>query len=140
MFILAVDVVAVWGKSVGAFAIPMFAMAAVLAIAVSLHVLVGVAADPEVTLRTAWKACLFLAVRRWYLTAVSLVVVGVLTTIVAAQPALGLGLIAAPVLYLAWANSSYTLRPALAAPERELCTDMVTLAERPSRPIERKHL
>lgn len=120
LFILAVDVVAVRGSSVGAFAIPMFVMAAVLTIAVSLHILVGVAADPDVTLRTAWKACLFLAVRRWYITAVSLAVVGVLSTIIATAPALGLGLIAAPVLYLAWANSSYTLRPALAVPEREL--------------------
>ena len=63
-------------------------------------------------LRDVLRASLFLGVRRWYLTAVSLVV------LVAAGrrrspplPAIGLGFTAAPALYLVWANSRFTLRP-----------------------------
>ena len=59
------------------------------------------------------RGCLYLAVRRWYLTLVSLVVLALLEALLATRPAIALGLAAAPLLYVVWANSRYTLRVAL---------------------------
>jgi hypothetical protein len=78
---------------------------------------------PAVRLRDALRASLYLAVRRWYLTALSLVVLVLLVQVVATRPAIGLGLVASPLLYVVWANSRFSLRPALdpaqsTAPER----------------------
>jgi len=44
---------------------------------------------------------------------VSLTTLGVLAGIVAARPAIGFGLAAAPLLYVVWANSQFALRPVL---------------------------
>ena len=68
---------------------------------------------PAVRLRDALRASLYLAVRRWYLTALSLVVLVLLVQVVATRPAIGLGLVASPLLYVVWANSRFSLRPAL---------------------------
>ncbi len=68
---------------------------------------------PAVRLRDAARACLYLALRRWYLTALSLVVLAFLQTLLASRPALALGLAAAPLLYVVWANSRFTLRSVL---------------------------
>jgi hypothetical protein len=68
---------------------------------------------PTVRLRDVLKASLYLAIRRWYLTLLSLLVLVLLVEVVAAKPAIGLGLVAAPLLYVVWANSRFTLRTAL---------------------------
>ena len=46
-------------------------------------------------------------------TLLSLAVLGLLQTILASRPAIALGLAAAPLLYVVWANSRFTLRAAL---------------------------
>jgi len=70
---------------------------------------------PRARVRDLLRAALYLAARRWYLTVVSLLVLGLLCTLIAARPALGLGLAAAPLLYVVWANSRYALLPVLEA-------------------------
>jgi len=87
----------------------------VLAVATALLTLVVLAERPTVRLRDAVRASLYLGVRRWYLTAVSLAVLLLLVQVVAQKPALGLGLVATPLLYVVWAGSRYSLRPALDA-------------------------
>jgi uncharacterized membrane protein YesL len=113
LVVFGVDIRAAWGRTVGAVAIPVLVVLMVLVAATALLTLVVIAEQPGVPLRTAMRACLYLAVRRWYLTAVSLVVLAVLYTFFAAQPALALGLAAAPLLYVVWANSRFTLAAAL---------------------------
>lgn len=54
-----------------------------------------------------------LAVRHWPLTLLSLAVLALLQTLFAARPAIALGLAAAPLLYVVWANSRFALRAAL---------------------------
>ena len=61
------------------------------------------------------KVCAFLAVRRWYLTVASLVVLAIGQAVLGVSPLLALGLASAPLLYLVWANSRFTLRPVLDA-------------------------
>lgn len=113
LVILGVDARAAWGHPVGAAAIPMLATAMVLIAATSLLTLVVIAERPKVRLRDALRACLYLALRRWYLTAFSLAVLALFETLVASRPAIAFGLAAAPLLYVVWANSRFTLREAL---------------------------
>ena len=111
--VLAVDVRAVWGSRVGAVAIPVFVTLAFLVVATGMLALVAIADRPDARLRDLVKASAYLGVRRWYLTAFSLAIGGVLVAVVAARPAVGLGLAAAPLLYAVWANCRFALRPVL---------------------------
>ncbi|MGC4837897.1 hypothetical protein ACLQ3D_25680 [Micromonospora vinacea] len=116
LVVLAVDARAAWGHRVGALALPVLATLIVLTIATTLLGLVTLADRPTARLRDVARACLYLAVRRWYLTAVSLLVLVLLAQILAARPAIALGLAAAPLLYVVWANSRFTMRAALDPP------------------------
>ena len=113
LVVLGVDARAAWGRPVGAAAIPVLVVAMVLVASTGLLALVVLAERPAVRLRDALRACLYLAVRRWYLTAASLAVLTVLEALLATRPAVALGLAASPLLYVVWANSRYTLRVAL---------------------------
>ncbi|RYV52105.1 DUF624 domain-containing protein [Pengzhenrongella frigida] len=113
LVVLGVDGRLVWSNRWGAVAIPVLVSLAVLVLSTATLALVGVAERPGARLRDLTRASLFLAVRRWYLTVVSLFALVLLVMLVAARPAVGLGLAAAPLLYVVWANSRYALRPAL---------------------------
>lgn len=114
--VLVVDVRALFGSTAGAVAIPVLAVAALLVAAACPHAVAVLAQAPDARLRDVlfWSA--YLALRRWYLTAASLVVLGLLAAFVLSRPALGLGLAASPLLYAVWANCRHTLRPAFAEP------------------------
>jgi uncharacterized membrane protein YesL len=114
LVVLGVDVRAAWGHPAGAAAIPVLLVAMVLVAATALLTAVLLAERPAVRLRDAGRACLYLAVRHWYLTVVSLGVLALLQALLASRPAIALGLAAAPLLYVVWANSRFTLRSALA--------------------------
>ncbi|MEU4338019.1 hypothetical protein AB0F59_25755 [Micromonospora lupini] len=122
LVVLAVDARAAWGHRVGALALPVLATLIVLTVATALLGLVTVTERPTAPLREVARTCVYLAVRRWYLTAASLLVLALFAQILAARPAIALGLAAAPLLYVVWANSRFTLRAALdpptAAPQR----------------------
>ncbi len=108
--VLAVDVAAVWGARIGAAAIPVFVTLVVLALATTVLALAAVPELGTARLRDLLRASVYLAVRRWYLSAASLVVLALLGGVVAARPAVGLGLAAAPLLYVVWGGSRYALR------------------------------
>jgi uncharacterized membrane protein YesL len=111
LVVLGVDVRAAWGHPVGAAAIPVLLVVMTLIVATALLVAVVLAERPTVRLRDAGRVCLYLAVRRWYLTVVSLAVLALLHALLAGYPALALGLAATPLLYVVWANSRFTLEP-----------------------------
>ncbi|TDE98827.1 DUF624 domain-containing protein [Occultella glacieicola] len=111
--VLGVDVVAISGTRLGAVATPLLVVLCVLATLTALLTLVASVERPDARLRDVLKASLYLGVRRWYLTLVSLVVLGLLATLFALHPAVALGLASTPLLYAAWANSRYTLSPVL---------------------------
>jgi hypothetical protein len=85
----------------------------VLAVSIALLALVALAERPTARLRDVVRVSAYLAVRRWYLTVTSLIVLAVLVTLLASHPALALGLAASPLLYVVWANSRFSLRVAL---------------------------
>ncbi|HEY0002014.1 MAG TPA: hypothetical protein VGB74_16305 [Actinoplanes sp.] len=109
LVVLGVDVRAAWGRPIGAVVIPVLVTGMALVAATTVLVLVVLAERPGVRLRDAARACLFLVVRRWYLTVLSLAVLALLEALLAARPALAAGLAAAPLLYVVWSNSRYTL-------------------------------
>jgi hypothetical protein len=89
--------------------VPVLGVLAVAALGTGAVSLVAIADDPGARLRDVLRAALYLSVRRWYLTIVTLLVLGTQVALFATMPAIALGLTAAPALYLAWANSRYTL-------------------------------
>jgi uncharacterized membrane protein YesL len=113
--VAAVDVRFFWGLRAGAAAIPVLATLIVVALATGLVALAAVPELSDARLREVLRAALYLAVRRWYLTATSLVLVGMLGAVIVQGPAVGLGLAASPLLYVVWGGSRYTLRPLLPA-------------------------
>jgi uncharacterized membrane protein YesL len=111
LVVLGVDARAAWGHPIGAAVIPVLLVAMTLIVATALLVAVALAERPTVRLRDAGRVCLYLAVRRWYLTVASLAVLALWQALLASHPAIALGLAATPLLYVVWANSRFTLVP-----------------------------
>lgn len=109
LVVLAVDVAAVWGTRAGAAAIPVFAGLLVLVVVTTLQALVGVVSLPDARVVGVLKAAVWLVVRRWHLTVVTIAALAFQAAFFAAQPVLALGLTSAPVLYLVWAGATYSL-------------------------------
>ena len=107
--VLVVDIAWTWGHPVGAVAVPVLATGVVLTAIVALGCLVGLVDRPDATLRGLAKAVVYLMLHRWYLTALSVIAAATLGAVIARQPGLGLGIAAAPLLYLVWANTRHTL-------------------------------
>ncbi|WP_106815530.1 ferredoxin-NADPH reductase [Microbacterium timonense] len=116
--VLLVDVRMLSNTAAAVVTVPLLAVLALLVVAVGLVAFVAVAEVPTARLRDVVRASLYLSLRRWYLTAASLVVLGLQAAVFAAAPALGLGLTASAALYLAWTNSRFTLRPVLDLDEK----------------------
>ena len=115
LVVVAVDVRAVWGLPVGAVAIPFFVTLGVLGSLTALVATVALPDHPTLRLRELLRVALFAGVRRWYLTAPSLLVLGMLVSLVAARPAVGLGVALAPLLFVAWGAARHALRSVLDA-------------------------
>ena len=113
LVVLLVDLRVLGTAGLAALVVPLLAVLTVLVIATCLTGLVALAEVPGAALRELVTVAAVLGLRRWYLTAVSLIVLGTLAGFFVAKPALALGLAAAPLLYVVWANGRYTLRPAI---------------------------
>jgi uncharacterized membrane protein YesL len=113
MVVLIVDGLAFAGSPVGGVLIPAVAVFTLVAVVVTLVSLVAVAEAPKARLRDVVRMSAYLALRRWYLAIASVVAIAVQYVLLASLPALALGIVAAPVLYLVWSNARYTLRPVL---------------------------
>jgi len=111
--VLIVDLHLLGSGDLAPVVVPALAVVLLLVATVALIGLVAIAEVPHARLGEVLRASAYLGIRRWYLTLVSLAVLVVQFAIFANLPAIGLGLTAAPALYLAWANSRYTLRPVL---------------------------
>lgn len=118
--VLVVDVVVLLGTTAGAVTVPLLGVLTLLACATGLVAAVALPDHSDVRLRTILRASLWTAVRRWYLTVPSLVVVAMLAAAFTLQPALALGALAAPLLYAAWGGARHALHVSLtaAAPRR----------------------
>ncbi|MGV8978379.1 MAG: DUF624 domain-containing protein [Cellulomonas sp.] len=113
LVVLGVDARGAWGRPAGVWAVPVLAVLIVLVVATTLLGLVALAEVPRARLRDVLGRSAVLALRRWYLTLASLFILALLLSLLAVKPALALGLAAAPLLYVVWANSRYSLRTVL---------------------------
>jgi len=113
LVVLAVDGRWAWGRPVGAVAIPVLVTLMALVVATALHGLAALAERPTARLRDIVRPAAYLAVRHWPLTLLSFAVLALLLTLFAAHPAVALGLAAAPLLYVVWANSRFAMRAVL---------------------------
>jgi len=109
--VFSVDIAAAGRSHALAIVIPLLLMLDVLVGATALLTLVALSERPTTRLRDLVRPVVYLAVRRWYLTALSLLVMVLLGGFAATRPVIGLGLAAAPMLYVVWANSRFTLQP-----------------------------
>src|SRR6478735_5946517 len=109
--VLLVDVRMLSAAPVAVFVVPLLGVLAVLAVAIL--ALVAIAEVPRARLRDAVQASAVLGLRRWYLTALSLVALALQAGVFAAAPAIGLGITASAILFFVWTNSRFTLRPVL---------------------------
>lgn len=113
VLILVVDVRVLADSPVSVVTVPVLAVLAVLTLMAGLLSLVAVAEVPHARAVDVLRAALVLGTRRWYLTAASLGALAVQVAVFATAPAIGLGVTASAVLYFAWTNSRFTLRPVL---------------------------
>ncbi|HEY0187605.1 MAG TPA: ferredoxin-NADPH reductase [Cellulomonas sp.] len=113
LVVLGVDIAAFWGRRAGAAAIPVLVVLIALVLLTAIGALALLAERPTARLRDLVRAALYLMVRRWYLSVVSVAVLSVLAALVVQAPAFGLGLAPVPAWYLVWANTRHALRPVL---------------------------
>jgi uncharacterized membrane protein YesL len=109
--VAAVDVAFFWGRTAGAVAIPVLVTLAAGAVTTAILALVAVPEMSGARLRDVLLAAVVLGARRWYLSAGALLVLGLLASVVAVRPVVGLGFAAAPLLYAVWGVCRFTLRP-----------------------------
>ncbi|SDT28750.1 hypothetical protein [Actinoplanes derwentensis] len=111
LLVLGVDAAWAWDRPIGAVLLPVIVVAMTLIAVTTILVLVALAEKPGIRLRDAVRVSLFLGVRRWYLSLFSLFVLALFEALLAAKPALALGIAASPLIYIVWANSKFTLNP-----------------------------
>lgn len=93
-------------------AMVVLAVVAALAAGTGLLALAAIAEEPTLRLRDAVRGAAWNAVRYWYLTLVSLAVLVVFAVLFVNVPLLAISAGASPMLYIAWANSRFSLRAA----------------------------
>lgn len=117
LVIVLVDVRFFAPMQAGVAVVPVLGVLTVLLVAGGLVSLTAIAEEPGARLRSVAKAALYLSVRRWWLSLVTLGVLALQAVLFTMMPAIAIGLTAAPALYLTWANTRYILRPVLGDPE-----------------------
>lgn len=111
--VLLVDVRFFAGGHAGVVIIPVLAVLTALGLALGVVGLVAIAEEPHARLRTVVTVSMYFLARRWYLTVVSITALIAQAVLFSSIPAIALGVTATPALYLVWANSRYSLRPAI---------------------------
>ncbi len=113
MVVVLVDLRMVAEATIGMLVGPLLLVVGLATLATTLLALVALAEESGARLRDIVKAAAVLSTRRWYLTAVSLLALAAQVWLFVSMPAIALGITASAALYLAWANSRYSLRPVL---------------------------
>lgn len=108
--VLLADIVALHDHAVGAVLVPLFAVLAVLVLAAGVVSLALLPLRPDMRLWAGLLTSAYAAVRRWWLTALTLLTLAAASIAVNQAPILGLATLPGCALILAWVNSSAALR------------------------------
>ncbi len=117
-----------WGMAVLPLAIVLVALGLVTA----LLSWTGLMDRPDLTRRAVVKASLYLGVRKAGWSLISLVVLAAVAAIIWTKPAIGLGLLIGPALYVVWGNSRRSLASIL-PPDEQVQDDAMPTAFHRSR-------
>ncbi|GIE82270.1 hypothetical protein Aph02nite_82200 [Actinoplanes philippinensis] len=109
LLVLGVDAVWLAGRTAGAVLLPVIAVVMTLIVITTVLTLAALAERPDARLRDLARAGAYLGLRRWYLSLFSLVVLVLFEVLLAARPAIAIGVAASPLLHIVWANSRFTL-------------------------------
>lgn len=109
LLVLGVDAAWLAGRTAGAVLLPLVAVVMTLIVITTVLTLVALAERPDARLRDLARIGAYLGLRRWYLSLFSLVVLLLFEVLLAARPAIAIGVAASPLLYIVWANSRFTL-------------------------------
>ncbi|WP_375385130.1 DUF624 domain-containing protein [uncultured Microbacterium sp.] len=104
--LLDVDLVAQF--SFGPLIVPTFVMLGLTAVAIVIMALAGFALYEHASWWAITKAAMYLAVKRWYFSAIALVLVGLIAAIVFVQPILGSFLAPSLLLFAVWSNAHFS--------------------------------
>ncbi|MFV0428625.1 MAG: hypothetical protein ACK5KO_04250 [Arachnia sp.] len=102
------------GTSLTSVAVPIAAVLLALCAMTTLGCMVAALERTDVSLPRLAKAAVYLMVRRWYLTALSAACTAVFIIVLVERPAVAIGVIASPLLFVIWANTRRAMRPVLA--------------------------
>jgi len=108
-------VMAQWGLV--AVALPLAIVLMAVGIATACVAWVGFFSRPDLRRRFVVRGSVYLAVRHPGRSLVTLIALGVVAVAVWVQPIVGLGIVAAPALYVVWADSQYIFAQYLPADE-----------------------
>lgn len=101
------------GTTLAAVAVPVLVTLMALCGITTLGCLVAAVERPDVGLLRLARAAVYLMLRRWYLTALSVLCAAVYVAVLIERPAIAVGLLATPLLYVVWANTRRAMRPVL---------------------------
>jgi hypothetical protein len=104
LFVVIVDVIAIWGTPWAAVIGPLLGVLVLLSVPTALIALTGLSRTPVLPLPALLRASAWLAVRRAPLTVVSLAVLAGWGMVVLAQPVLGVFGAGGFALYVLWSN------------------------------------
>jgi len=122
-FVVGVDLYVMKHWGYGTLALPIVVVIVAVGSVTAMVSWVGLMDRPDLTRRAVLKASLYLAVRKGGWSFLSLVVLGLTASIIWVKPAIGLGLLLGPALYVVWGNSRRTLFDILPASEQIIDED-----------------
>jgi uncharacterized membrane protein YesL len=102
-------------ERLGAVLVPVQVVLFAIALTTGMLTLTALPEVPEARLTLVVRNAVLLSVRQPHLTLPSLVVLALLASLIAAHPAIALGIAAAPLLFAVWGACRYALRPMLPA-------------------------
>lgn len=108
--VLAADVVALHDHPAGAYLVPLFVVLSVLVTASGVVALALLPLRPGTRLWAGLLTAAYAAVRRWWLSALTLTVLAAAVIAVNQAPILGLATLPGCALIMAWVNSAASLR------------------------------
>jgi hypothetical protein len=108
--VLVADIVALHDHPLGAYLVPLFVVLSVLVTAAGVVSLALLPLQPGLRLWAGLLASAYAAVRRWWLTALTLLALAAAAVAVNQAPILGLATLPGCALILAWVNSAASLR------------------------------
>lgn len=107
--VLVVDFVYLWQTQTGALFAPITLMGAAIVLTVGIGSLAVDKLAPSNSLIVLIKATFYVTIRRFYITAVSWLGMALAAVVILTHPAIGLGALVAPALFLFWSNTKYCL-------------------------------